>query len=179
MKLLKRLFYWLVFLVLLALFVALFLPSDFQVERSAMINQPRDTVFNYVKYLKNQEIYGVWWKADPKMTKEYSGTDGQPGFIASWNSNKEDVGAGQQKIMALQEGKRIDLELQFFEPFESTNKSFITTQNIEANTTRVSWGISGQMPYPTNLMGLFIDMEAQLGSDLEKGLKNLKRILEK
>ena len=81
--------------------------------------------------------------------------------------------------MALQEGKRIDLELQFFEPFESTNKSFITTQNIEANTTRVSWGISGQMPYPTNLMGLFIDMEAQLGSDLEKGLKNLKRILEK
>ena len=179
MKLLKRLFYWLVFLVLLALFVALFLPSDFQVERSAMINQPRDTVFNYVKYLKNQEIYGVWWKADPKMKKEYSGTDGQPGFIASWNSNKEDVGAGQQKIMALQEGKRIDLELQFFEPFESTNKSFITTQNIEANTTRVSWGISGQMPYPTNLMGLFIDMEAQLGSDLEKGLKNLKRILEK
>ena len=81
--------------------------------------------------------------------------------------------------MAIQEGKRIALELQFFEPFVSTNKSFISTQHIEDNTTRVSWGISGQMPYPTNLMGLFIDMEAQLGSDLEKGLKNLKRILEK
>lgn len=179
MKLLKRLFYWLVFLVLLALFVALFLPSDFQVERSAMINQPCDTVFNYVKYLKNQEIYGVWWKADPKMKKEYSGTDGEPGFVASWNSNKEDVGAGQQKIMAIQEGKRIDLELQFFEPFESTNKSFISTQNIEDNTTRVSWGISGQMPYPFNIMGLFINMEETLGQDLEKGLKNLKRVLEK
>ena len=60
MKLLKRLFFWLVFVVLLALFVALFLPSNFQVERSAMINQPCDTVFNYVKYLKNQEIYSVW-----------------------------------------------------------------------------------------------------------------------
>lgn len=179
MKLLKRLFFWLVFLVLLALFVALFLPTDFKVERSAMINQPRDTVFNYIKYLKNQEVYGVWWKADPKMKKEYTGTDGQPGFIAAWNSKKEEVGAGQQKIMALQEGKRIDLELKFLEPFESTNKSFMSTQQIEANTTRVSWGISGQMPYPTNLMGLFIDMEAQLGSDLEKGLKNLKRILEK
>lgn len=179
MKLLKRLFFWLVFLVLLALFVALFLPSDYQVERSAMINQPRDTVYNYVKYLKNQEVYGVWWKADPKMKKEYTGTDGQRGFIAAWASKNSDVGAGQQKIMALQEGKRIDLELQFFEPFESTNQSFISTQNIEDTTTRVSWGISGQIPYPLNLMGLFIDMEAQLGSDLEKGLKNLKRILEK
>ncbi len=179
MKLLKRLFFWLVFLVLLALFVALFLPSDYQVERSAMINQPHDTIFNYVKYLKNQEIYGVWWKADPKMKKEYTGTDGQPGFIAAWNSNNDEVGAGQQKIMAIQEGKRIDVELKFLEPFESTNKSFMSTQQIEANTTRVSWGISGQMSYPTNLMGLFIDMEAQLGSDLEKGLKNLKRILEK
>ena len=179
MKILKRLFFWLVFLVLLALFVALFLPSDFQFERSAMINQPRDTVFNYVKHLKNQETYGVWWKADPKMKKEYTGIDAQPGFIAAWSSKNPDVGAGQQKIMAIQEGKRIDLELQFFEPFESTNKSFMTTQNIEANTTRVSWGISGQMPYPFNLMGLFMDMEETLGQDLEKGLKNLKRVLEK
>ena len=179
MNLLKRLFYWLVFLVLLALFVALFLPTDFKVERSAIVNQPRDTVFNFVKYLKNQEIYGVWWKADPKMKKEYTGTDAQPGFIAAWSSNNSDVGSGQQKIMAIQEGKRIDIELQFFEPFESSNKSFISTQNIGANNTRVSWGISGQMPYPYNLMGLFMNMEETLGQDLEKGLKNLKRALEK
>jgi hypothetical protein len=179
MKFLKRLFYWLVFLILCALVLGLFLPTQFNVERSVMVTQPRDTVFNYVKYLKNQEIYGVWWKADPKMKKEYTGTDGQPGFIAAWSSKIEDVGAGQQKIISIQEGKRLDLELQFFEPFESTNKSFIATQQIETNTTRVSWGISGQMPYPSNLMGLFIDMEEMLGQDLEKGLKNLKRVLEK
>ena len=179
MKLLKRLFFWLVFLVLLALFVALFLPSDYQVERSAVINQPHDTIFNYVKYLKNQEIYGVWWKADPKMKKEYTGTDGQPGFIAAWKSNKDEVGAGQQKIMAIQEGKRIDLELQFFEPFESTNDSYISTTPLDSNHTRVTWSIKGEMPYPMNLMQLVFDMEQSLGQDLEKGLKNLKRILEK
>jgi hypothetical protein len=55
----------------------------------------------------------------------------------------------------------------------------MSTQKIDTNTTRVSWGISGEMPYPGNLMTLFIDMEKQLGTDLEKGLKNLKRILEK
>ena len=81
--------------------------------------------------------------------------------------------------MALQPGQRIDLELQFFEPFESTNKSFMSTQQIDSTTTQVTWGISGEMPYPGNIMSLFIDMEKQLGTDLEKGLKNLKRILEK
>jgi hypothetical protein len=43
----------------------------------------------------------------------------------------------------------------------------------------VSWSINGEMPYPMNITGLFIDMEQTLGEDLEKGLKNLKRILEK
>jgi hypothetical protein len=35
------------------------------------------------------------------------------------------------------------------------------------------------MPYPFNLMGAVINMEEMLGNDLEKGLKNLKRLLEK
>lgn len=179
LKLLKRLFYWLLFLVIVALVVALFLPTTFNVERSAMISQPRDSVFNYIKFLENQEEFGVWWKADPKMKVSHTGTDGQPGFTTTWKSQKDDVGSGQQKIMAIQQGQRIDLELKFIEPFESTNKSFMSTQKIDTNTTRVSWGISGEMPYPGNLMMLFIDMEKQLGTDLEKGLKNLKRILEK
>ena len=113
------------------------------------------------------------------MQVSHSGTDGQPGFTTTWKSQKDDVGSGLQKIMAIQQGQRIDLELKFIEPFESTNKSFMSTQKIDTNTTRVSWGISGEMPYPGNLMTLFIDMEKQLGTDLEKGLKNLKRILEK
>ena len=113
------------------------------------------------------------------MKKEYTGTDGQPGFIAAWKSNKDEVGAGQQKIMSIQEGKRIDLELQFFEPFESTNHSYISTTPLDSNHTRVTWSIKGEMPYPMNLMQLVFDMEQSLGQDLEKGLKNLKRILEK
>jgi hypothetical protein len=44
------------------------------------------------------------------MKKEYTGADGQPGFISAWASKNSEIGAGQQKIMAIQEGKRIDLE---------------------------------------------------------------------
>jgi uncharacterized protein YndB with AHSA1/START domain len=179
MKIIKKIVFWLVCFIALALLVGLFLPTQFSVKRSAMIAQPNDTVFEYVKLLKNQEQYGIWWKADPKMEKSYSGTDGQPGFVAAWKSEDENVGAGQQKIVAIQEGKRIDFELKFIEPFESTNQAFMATQEIDEQNTRVSWSISGEMPYPGNLMTLFIDMEETLGNDLEKGLKNLKKLLEK
>jgi len=50
---------------------------------------------------------------------------------------------------------------------------------VDQNNTRVSWGISWNIPDPTNFMSIFINMEKTLGNDLEKGLKNLKRILEK
>jgi hypothetical protein len=179
LKFLKRLLFWILALIALVLVVALFLPTKFNVKRSAVISQPKDSIYNYVSLLENQEKYGVWWQADPKMEVTHSGTDGQPGFTTTWRSKNAEVGSGQQKIMALQPGQRIDLELQFFEPFESTNKSFMSTQQIDSTTTQVTWGISGEMPYPGNIMSLFIDMEKQLGTDLEKGLKNLKRILEK
>ncbi len=89
------------------------------------------------------------------------------------------MATGQQKIVALQEGRRIDTELKFIEPFESTNRAYISTRAIDPQNTKISWSISGEMPYPGNLMTLFIDMEEALGKDLEKGLKNLKRLLEK
>jgi hypothetical protein len=179
MKIIKRLFFWAIFLTSLALLIALFLPTQYRVVRSAMITQPSDTVFQYVKLLKNQEAYGVWWKADPKMQKTYTGTDGEVGFISAWKSKMDEVGTGQQKIVAIEAGKRIDLELTFLEPFESTNDSYIATTPLDAQNTRVTWSINGEMPYPMNLMGLFFDMEEALGQDLEKGLKNLKGLLEK
>jgi len=179
MKIIKRLVFWAIFFIGVALVIALFLPTQFSVKRSAMIEQPIDTVFHYVKQLKNQELYSVWWKADPKMKKTYTGTDGEVGFVSAWKSNNAEVGAGQQKIVAIEAGKRIDMELIFIAPFESTNDAYISTTALDAKNTRVTWSIKGEMPYPMNLTSLFFDMEEGLGQDLEKGLKNLKRILEK
>lgn len=179
MKTIKRLFFWAILLISIGLITALFLPTQFSVTRSAMIAQPNDTVFQYVKQLRNQEIYSVWWKADPQMKKTYSGTDGKVGFISAWKSNNSEVGAGQQKIVAIEEGKRIDMELVFIEPFQSSNDAYMSTSALDAKNTRVRWSINGEMPYPMNLTQLIFDMEETLGQDLEKGLKNLKRILEK
>ena len=84
LKFLKRLLFWILALIALVLVVALFLPTKFNVKRSAVISQPKDSIYNYVSLLENQEKYGVWWQADPKMEVTHSGTDGQPGFTTTW-----------------------------------------------------------------------------------------------
>jgi hypothetical protein len=35
---------------------------------------------------------------DPDMKKTYRGTDGTVGFVSEWESNKKDVGTGEQEI---------------------------------------------------------------------------------
>lgn len=44
--------------------------------------------------------------------------------------------------------------------------------------TRGSWNFSSQLPYPVNLMLLFVDVEGMIAGDLQQGLENLKLILE-
>nr|MDA3862075.1 hypothetical protein [Melioribacteraceae bacterium] len=73
---------------------------------------------------------------------------------------------------------RNDYELRFLEPFESKSLAYMIFSSVDSNKTSVQWGFDGEMPYPMNLMLLFVDMEGELGKDLSDGLNNLKNILE-
>lgn len=178
MKILKRIVLTLVVIVALALIVAAFMKKDYSVKREVVINKPKQEVFNYIKFLKNQDHYSVWAKMDPNMKKSYKGTDGEVGFISAWDSKKDDVGKGEQEIRKIVEGKRIDVELRFKKPFEATEKGYMTTDAAGENSTKVTWGFDGHMDWPMNIMFLFMDMEAMIGKDLQNGLNNLKKKLE-
>ncbi len=179
MKVLKYILITLVVIIAVPLIVALFVKSDYKVEREIVINKPRADVFNYIKYIKNQDNYSTWNRRDPSMEKKYSGTDGTVGFIAGWNSIDKEVGEGEQEIKAITEGERIQTELRFKRPFEGTDTAYFVTTDASATSTKVVWGFDGSMPYPMNLMCLFMDMDKMLGAELEKGLVDLKGILEK
>jgi len=153
------------------------LPKDFASERSIVIKKTVDQVFAYVVMLKNQNNYSAWAEKDPDMKKEFSGTDGTVGFVSGWKGNK-DVGEGEQEIKAISPNARIDYELRFKKPFEATNTAYMTTEAIDANTTKISWGFAGKMSPPMNLMLLFMDMDKEGGKDFEVGLANLKKLLE-
>jgi uncharacterized protein YndB with AHSA1/START domain len=156
----------------------LFLNKDYKVEKEVIVNQPIDTVFNYIKHLKNQDDFSVWATRDPNMKKEYIGLDGKVGFISRWESENEEVGVGEQEIIKITEGERVDFELRFFKPFESTENAFMTVEALGDSKTKVIWGFSSRFDYPMNAMLLFIDFEEEIGNDFETGLKKLKQNLE-
>jgi len=179
MKILKSILLVIVVLIGLVLITALFVKKDMKAEREVVINKPKSEVYDYVKYLKNQKEYSKWASMDSAMKVEYRGTDATPGFVYAWESKKDEVGKGEQEIKAVKEGERIDYELRFLEPMESTATSYMITEEAPNNQTKVKWGFDGKMNYPFNILNLFMDMEKMVGDDFSAGLNTLKTKMEK
>lgn len=178
MKTLKIIGLVLVGIIVLLLITGLFIDGNYAVEREVTINKSKQEVFDYVKYLKNQDNFSVWAKIDPAMKKEFKGEDATVGFVSAWDSENPDAGKGEQKIVKITEGERIDYELHFIEPFESTDFAYLATEAVNDSVTNVKWGFKGKMKYPMNLMMLAMNMEEMLAPDLQNGLNSLKTILE-
>jgi len=179
MKTLKVIGLVLAVVIVLLLIIPLFINGNYAIEREVTINKPKQEVFDYVKYLKNQNQFSVWAKIDPAMKTEFRGEDATVGFVSAWDSENPKAGKGEQKITKIDEGTRIDYEIHFIKPFESTDYAYMTFESPSESATKVKWGFNGTMKYPMNLMLLFTDMEKMLAPDLQNGLNNLKRILEK
>lgn len=172
MKILKIVLISLAAVLVLALLTAAILPKKFVSERAVIVERPGTEVYNYIRYLKNQDNFGVWYRVDPKMQRSYSGTDGEVGFTTTWKSDM--VGGGSQEITKIEEGKAMESRL-FFDGFDDPAYCRISVEEKDRNTSEVKWSISGTTPWPFNLMSLFYD----IGDDFESGLINLKEILEK
>ena len=165
-------------LIALLLIVALFLKKEYNIQREIIINKPLKEVFDYLKHIKNQDYFGKWVMTDPGMKKDFRGADGTVGFVYAWDSTNKNAGAGEQEIIQIDEGKKIDIEVRFIRPFAGVAYTPFYTEPISADQTKVIWGIKNIMKYPMNLMVLFMNMEKMLGADIEISLVNLKTILE-
>jgi hypothetical protein len=166
-------------IIVLLLIIGLFVKKDYSVAKEIIVNKSKSVVFEYLKFLKNQNKFSVWASMDPNMKTEYRGTDGTEGFVSAWESENKNVGKGEQEILKIVNGERIDYEIRFIKPFASTSWANMIVASANENQTRVYWEFTGKMKYPTNLTLLFMNMEKMVGNDLEKGLQNLKTIMDK
>ena len=164
-------------IILLILILTIMAPKTYNVSRSITINKPIAEVFDYLKYIKNQDHWSPWKKKDPHMKQEFTGTDGEIGFVSKWEGNKE-VGTGEQEIISITENKSINSQLRFFKPWKSQSDAYLTVREVDANSTAVIWGFSGVNKPPSNIFFLFFNMDKTVGKDFEEGLDDLKRILE-
>jgi hypothetical protein len=165
-------------LIVLFLLAGLLMGKHMNIEKNIIINRSPQEVFDYIKYVKNHENFSVWAMMDPDMKKEYRGTDGQPGFVFAWDSSKKkNVGAGEQEIKNVVNGKSVDYELRFFRPMQSTAQAKMIVEPAGANQARVQWGFYSKMKFPMNVMKPMF--QGMLGKQLDTGLQNLKGVLEK
>ncbi len=147
-------------------------PADFTVERTAVMAAPPAIVFAEVNDFHSWPNWSPWEKLDPAMEKTFSGAPSGVGAAYAWSSKDKNVGAGQMTITATKMPERVDVKLEFLEPFKATN-NVVFTFAPEGEGTKTTWAMSGQKNFVMKAFTLFNDMDTMVGSDFEKGLSAL------
>src|SRR5690606_1169768 len=92
-------------------------------------------------------------------------------------SGNDQAGEGRMEITESRENERVVIKLEFTRPFPATNTVDFTLAS-EADGTKVTWGMNGENGFMSKAFFLFVDMNALLGADFEKGLDALKQVSE-
>ena len=148
-----------------------------KIEKSIEIGKSSKEVFDYLKYTRNQDNFSVWNMADPSMKKEYKGKDGTVGHVYAWDSTNKNVGAGEQEIIVIDDGKKIGYELRFIRPMRNVGKSYFLIDEKGDKSSSVVWTFDSPTKFPYSLLAPVF--KRIMGNDLQKGLDKLKTILEK
>ena len=169
-----------VILVIVALFllIPLFISKDMNYSKSISIDAPLDSVWENVSSLGAMDKWSPWNSRDPGMERSITGIDGEVGARQSWKSDKKNVGEGSQTILAVDKPNQLSTKLEFIKPFKSQADAFVKLDG-EGKTTTATWGFESQMPYPMNIMKLFMNFEKNMDKDFGDGLQKLKSICEK
>jgi hypothetical protein len=162
--------------VVVLLVVIALRPDTFRIERSATIDAPPSAVFAQVNDFHRWEAWNPWQKVDPAAKNTYSGAAAGPGASFAWQGNK-DVGEGRMTIVESHPDDLVKIKLEFLKPFAATNTADFTFVPA-GNKTTVTWAMFGDSPFISKAMGLFMDMDKMVGDQFEKGLADLKSIVE-
>jgi len=174
MKLLLKILGALAALVLLLVIVAFFLPRQYRVERAIIINARPEIVMAQAAVLPSWKAWSAWHRRDPAMKLAYSDQKTGVGAWSSWESKNE--GNGKMTITELTPSK-MTYRLEF--PDYGMQSTGTFELKPEAGGVRVVWADAGDLGMnPMNRwFGVFMDK--LIGTNFEKGLSNLKKLVEK
>lgn len=163
--------------IVLVLLIALTKPNQFRVERSVDIAAPAAKIFPYLEDLRQQRLWSPWDQKDPNMKRTYSGAERGVGAIYEWDGNRE-IGAGRQELVSVTPHSKIEGKIDFIRPFEAHNRLEFLLKPAGSGTS-VTWAIYGPMPFMSKVMSVFFSMDKMIGTEFEKGLSQLKTLVEK
>ncbi len=175
MKVLKWIGIILVSIIAIALLASLILPKKVHIVRSVEVNAPREKVFDYLVHFEKFIEWSPWQKIDPDVRYDIS-DDGGTGAKYHWAGN-DDVGEGAMTITKISGMDTIRVHLEFIKPFRSSSEVYYVLEEGE-NGTKVSWAFDAKYGVPMNLILALSGMKKALTADLDKGLSQLKTLIE-
>lgn len=170
-------FYLIIAIITFFAFLHAYSKKSYDLSRTMVINASKEEIFNYVSQLRKQPHWVPWFKRDPDAVLKFKGTDGKEGAGFYWRGDKK-VGEGTQKIVKLKPTAIIETRLLFVRPIKLNSLTYIGLKELEPKKSKIVWGVRGFLPFPLSIISIFYSVNKLLGDDLEKGLINLKTILE-
>ncbi|MFD0975242.1 SRPBCC family protein [Salinimicrobium gaetbulicola] len=170
-------FYIVIGIITFVAFLHAWSKKDYDVSRTIMINRPKAEVYGYIRQLQKQTLWMPWFLNDPNTVVKFKGEDGKEGAAAYWKgSNRVEA---IQKLTKVKDGKVLESQLLFLRPYKSMSLNYMAVKEVEADRTKMVWGLKGIHRFPASVLMLFYSMDRALGKDFETGLYNLKTILER
>lgn len=143
-----------------------------QFSRSIAIQKPASEIFAVLSDLKNWNSWSPWVHCEPTARTELTGARG-PGQTQTWSG--EVIGAGKMTVEKLDEGRAMEMRLEFFAPWKSVARIEFELRPAGAGT-EVTWRMDSQLPI---FMFFFKNMMiAYMSSDFDRGLRMLKELVE-
>ncbi len=174
MKALKIIFSIVAAVIVILLIATAFLPSKVNFKRSVEISASAAEIYPHVDCLKRWDDWSPWKEVDPAANFSFEGPDCGKGAIMKWSGSNKGMGRGSLKIVESEPPNKIKYE---FYIYDSKFGEGEFTFKEKGGRTKVEWSFKADLDFFARWAGL--GMESMMGDDFEKGLKNLKKILEK
>jgi uncharacterized protein YndB with AHSA1/START domain len=170
-----------ILIALLAL-VAIFLifvalqPSEFHVERTANMAAPPAMVFDQVNDLHKWEAWSPWAKLDPNAKITFEGPPSGTGTIMTWAGNNE-VGEGKMTLAESRPNELVKINVDIVKPMEGSSTTEFAFKP-EGDQTAVTWSMSGHHNFIVKAMCLVMNGKKMMSDMMDKGLANMKSMVE-
>lgn len=176
MKFLKRFVLLILILALVAIGVGYVLPDSARVERSVRIDAPPAAVFPYLNDFRKFNEWSPWADWAPDIQYTYTGPESGVGARLAWESDDPQVGAGSNLIVESKPPERITTRLEM--GTGDNAKAYFDVESV-GDGSRVSWGFETEFQGSIIKRYFGLMMQYWVGQDYEKGLQNLKTLVEK
>lgn len=150
-------------------------PDVSHVERSRVLRASSAAIMPQLTDMKLWVEWNPWSNIDPDTQWTFSDPSFGEGAWYEWSGNEE-VGKGRMEVTAVSQ-ESVSYALTFIEPFASEAKVTMSVEPQGEGTT-VVWAMDSTNTFASKVFMVFMDFDAMIGNDFERGLEKLARRVE-